>query len=296
MEKRILVPLDYSEVSQEVVQIADQWAQRKNASLFFLHVDSEYMDNATVNRESFLKQFEFYLDKYGIESKYQSFLRIGTPYVEIVQIANELEVDLIIMAAHSHTLLGRIFLGSNTDFVLHHCKCPVYVHKQETKSLDKTIIVPVDRTPINVPVIKLADSWAQQTGSKLIFIHTDPVPEYGGGQYAMESGFYHKGDEKVVAEEDRSEREKEIERLQRGFNEFVEPLGIVSEHSFVFEFGKPYLHIEELQKKTNAGLIMMAAHSHTLLDRLFMGSNTDYLVHHLNCPIYIYKNPEGFPE
>ena len=46
-----------------------------------------------------------------------------------------------------------------------------------------------------------------------------------------------------------------------------------------------------LQERLNAGLIMMAAHSHTLMSRLIMGSNTDYLVHHAACPMYIYRTP-----
>ena len=42
MEKKILVPLDYSEVSNEVVMIADEWAKRNNASLHFLRVDKRH--------------------------------------------------------------------------------------------------------------------------------------------------------------------------------------------------------------------------------------------------------------
>ena len=76
---------------------------------------------------------------------------------------------------------------------------------------------------------------------------------------------------------------------QRTLEEYVAALDVKSEHHMVFQTGKPYLAIEALQQKTQAGLVMMAAHSHTLLNRLFVGSNTDYLLHHLNCSIYVYK-------
>ena len=37
MPKQILVPLDFSEVSKQVVKIADEWGQRSNAQLYFFH-------------------------------------------------------------------------------------------------------------------------------------------------------------------------------------------------------------------------------------------------------------------
>ena len=38
MERNILVPIDFSEINKPMVQIADEWAQRTGARLFFLHV------------------------------------------------------------------------------------------------------------------------------------------------------------------------------------------------------------------------------------------------------------------
>lgn len=289
MEKKILVPLDYSEVSNEVVMIADEWAKRNNASLHFLRVDKDYMANSDQDRDFFERRFDYHLNAYTITSPYQSILRMGTSYVEIIEAAHAIRADLIIMAAHSHTLLGRLFLGSNTDFVLHHCNCPVYVHKLNTIGFENKIIVPVDYTEVNKTVINRADKWAQQTDSELYFIHTEPFPEYGGGQFAMETGFYQQGDEVAVAESDQQEITQESTRLHNTLKAYLETLALKSPHQSILKFGKPYFKIQELQKKTNAGLIMMAAHSHTMLNRLFLGSNTDYLLHHLNCPMYIYK-------
>ncbi|MBF0280181.1 MAG: universal stress protein [SAR324 cluster bacterium] len=293
MEKRILVPIDYSQVCEEVVTLADEWAQRSNADLHFLRVDADYMENGDVDRDFFEKRFQQFLQNFNVTTPYQTSLRFGTSYVEIMEAVKELEPDLVIMAAHSHTLLGRIFLGSNTDYVLHHCDCPVFVHKQNPMGFANKIIVPVDYSEVNKAVIRIADDWAQRTDSELYFIHTEPVPEYGEGQYAMESGFYQEGDEISVAEEDEREMTDACNELKQKFENYVLSLQVKSLYQFFFEFGKPYLKIKDLQTETGAGLIMMAAHSHTLLNRLFVGSNTDYLLHHLNCPMYIYKAGES---
>ncbi|MBT22571.1 hypothetical protein CMK17_21925 [Candidatus Poribacteria bacterium] len=62
MEKKILVPLDYSEVSNEVVMIADEWAKRNNASLHFLRVDKDYMANSDQDRDFFERRFDYHLN------------------------------------------------------------------------------------------------------------------------------------------------------------------------------------------------------------------------------------------
>ena len=38
MEKRIVVPIDYSDASKDVVLFADKWAVRTIGKLYFLHV------------------------------------------------------------------------------------------------------------------------------------------------------------------------------------------------------------------------------------------------------------------
>ncbi len=80
-----------------------------------------------------------------------------------------------------------------------------------------------------------------------------------------------------------------IEQTQEKLETFVKSLNIQAVHHTVLEFGKPNQLIHELQIKIKARLILMAAHSHTLLDRLIAGSTTDYLLHNASCPLYVFK-------
>lgn len=289
MEKRILVPIDYSDVSEEVVVIADKWAQRSNAALHFLRVDMDYMQNGDIDQNVFRQQFKTYLEKFPITSRYQIHLSLGTPYLEILELAQELHPDLIIMAAHSHTTMGRLFLGSNTDYVLHHCNCSVYVHKQHATEFTNKIIVPIDYSDINKPVIEYADAWAQNIGAELFLIHVSPEPKYRGGEGYMGMGSVQAGYDLSINEIYVRDMESKYLEAQRKFEDYVAVLDIQSPYEKVLETGTPYVKIKELQEKLRAGLIVMASHSHSLLNRLFVGSNTDYLMHHLTCPMFIYK-------
>ena len=324
MGKKILVPIDFSDVSGEVVRLADEWAQRTQATLHCLRVISHALRNVEgESSASFAEEFDSYLQGLNLVSPYQVNVQFGIPYEEILDLVKTIDPELIIMAAHSHTVLDRFFLGSNTDYVVHHCHCPVYVHKQHTEAFSNNIIVPLDYTEVNKPMVKLADAWAQRTGAELYFIHTLPVPERSEGSYTMKTGKsaprvhdLHNDYGLFVGVQnmldvkrleggaERPHREiydlsieealyrKEADELrvaQRTLEEYVAALDVRSTHQMVCQTGKPYRSIENLQKKTRAGLVMMAAHSHTLLNRLFVGSNTDYLLHHLKCPMYVYK-------
>ena len=52
-----------------------------------------------------------------------------------------------------------------------------------------------------------------------------------------------------------------------------------------------YLRLLEYQQDINAMLIMIAGHDHSVAGRIFLESNTDYLLHHVNIPIYVHKEP-----
>jgi nucleotide-binding universal stress UspA family protein len=50
---------------------------------------------------------------------------IGKPAKEIVAYADEVEAQMIVMATHGHSGIEHILLGSTTEAVLRHAKCPV---------------------------------------------------------------------------------------------------------------------------------------------------------------------------
>ena len=53
----------------------------------------------------------------------------GDAAAEIVRIAAEQEIDLIVISSHGRTGLGRIFFGSTAEAVVRHAGCPVLVVK-----------------------------------------------------------------------------------------------------------------------------------------------------------------------
>jgi glycine betaine transporter len=57
--------------------------------------------------------------------KIQPLFREGVPFVEILKAADELAVDLIVMATHGRTGLAHVMIGSVAQRVVQKAKCPV---------------------------------------------------------------------------------------------------------------------------------------------------------------------------
>jgi nucleotide-binding universal stress UspA family protein len=54
-------------------------------------------------------------------------LRIGEVAKEVVGLAEELEVDLIVVGTRGRSVVGRALMGSVSDSIVRHARCPVVV-------------------------------------------------------------------------------------------------------------------------------------------------------------------------
>jgi universal stress protein A len=143
--KKILVPTDFSECSRKALQYAIPFAKQFNASILLLNIvpvnyliGSEFEAIDFVSLEEKLEKdskthlAEFAQEPIKKQITTESLVKIGRPAHEIIQIAKEREIDLIIMSTHGHTRLKHIFIGSVTENVMRHAACPVLiVHEHE---------------------------------------------------------------------------------------------------------------------------------------------------------------------
>ena len=59
-----------------------------------------------------------------------AYLRIGEVAEEVVGLAEELEVDLIIVGTRGRSVIGRALMGSVSDSVVRHAHCPVTIVRE----------------------------------------------------------------------------------------------------------------------------------------------------------------------
>jgi nucleotide-binding universal stress UspA family protein len=81
-------------------------------------------------RKKFQEQFHLVLPEHIKKAlKVEEVLRIGVPFLEIVKVAKEKEVDLIVLGTHGRTGLSHALIGSVAEKVVHHAHCPVLTVK-----------------------------------------------------------------------------------------------------------------------------------------------------------------------
>ena len=151
MFRHLLVPTDGSELSDETVASAVQFAAETKASITFLYVRPDYPvsyfgEGALVDPttpESFAdmtqKVAQEILDRSSAAAQARGVAcdthsRINDlPYESIIETAKEKGCDLIYMASHGRRGLVGLLLGSETQKVLTHSTIPVLVYRAPEK-------------------------------------------------------------------------------------------------------------------------------------------------------------------
>lgn len=137
---KILVPLDFSNYSQETLDFALSLKDHFSASYGLLHVvaagDVENFSNlglppdevlagrVEAAREKLEQQASACRQRLpGVEVSVS--VLAGVPYKEICSFADEQNFQMIVIGTHGRTGLSHLLIGSTTERVVQHSSCPV---------------------------------------------------------------------------------------------------------------------------------------------------------------------------
>jgi len=140
--KRILVPTDFSDYSKQAITYACELAKRFSAELQLLHVvppplvAAPYIGavaDEVLQPEVASKQALEELDdpEFAQVSNVERVIQTGTPFVEIVRYAKEIDADLIVMGTHGRSGLVHALIGSVAEKVVRKAPCPVLTVRPE---------------------------------------------------------------------------------------------------------------------------------------------------------------------
>ncbi len=133
----ILCPVDFDQNSLGAVAVAAELALKDNATLYLLHVVNLHLapetarasGEAEIAAETKLKRIGH--QKLKVGTRYEILVVRGNPAVEILQTAEGLGSDLIVMATHGRKGLRRLVLGSVAQHVVREAPCPVLTVKRK---------------------------------------------------------------------------------------------------------------------------------------------------------------------
>jgi universal stress protein A len=143
--RSILLPTDFSDYANHALSYAGSLARQFGASIICLHVIEPVMPAVGYTglteplpmvdlSEQLVESASRELPKIAESEEcaglsVEEIIAHGDAATEIVRVATERGVDLIVIASHGRTGLGRILFGSTAESVVRHAKCPVLVVK-----------------------------------------------------------------------------------------------------------------------------------------------------------------------
>jgi nucleotide-binding universal stress UspA family protein len=126
--RTIVHPTDFSAWSEEAFEVACSLARDYDAQLFILHVaslpDMAFGETPEADHPGPSAQLH-HIEATDAGVRVRHRLVEGEPAGQIVQFADEVQADLIIMGTHGRTGVRRLLLGSVAEHVLRRALCPV---------------------------------------------------------------------------------------------------------------------------------------------------------------------------
>ncbi len=177
-QRHLLIPLDGSELAEAVLPIAGTLATSVSADLtLVMVVPPGSGPGSTRAPADYLQQIAVFQPDRSLEV--HTTIRLGDAAEEILELAREIGSDLIVMATHGRSGLGRSAFGSVADQVVQRSTVPVLLLHPNRHPVDKlrTLVVPVDGTPGGALALATAVPVAQASQAKLVLVRaTVPLP------------------------------------------------------------------------------------------------------------------------
>ncbi|MFY9822114.1 MAG: universal stress protein [Thermoanaerobaculia bacterium] len=184
----------------------------------------------------------------------QLHLTMGPTHGGIVDLARQVQADLVVVGAAESPALQRIFLGSTADGVIRQAPCPVFVVRCASDFPPTRVEVPVDLSPVAANALRQGLDFLAQTGAKdaeteVLFV-LNPMEVAGSLHFTPE----------------------QVERFSLDeLHRFLKANGAVPERARV-RSGYPSEQILAALEERQADLVILGTHGRRGFERLMLGS------------------------
>jgi nucleotide-binding universal stress UspA family protein len=291
--ERILFPTDFSDGSERALDAALALAAEFDAELHMLHAVVLHSDDPNDPAHHFpdadelrrrLEQTAERRMASGIAERSTEGLRVtrhqrrGLSVAPVIlEVADELDSDLIVMSSHGRRGLETVLLGSVTEEVVRQARCPVLTIRAggDEPGFPPThpILVPIDFSDHARQALGTARQLADRfgTGVQALHVFERPIhPEIYLGGMPLDSPDFHTVETS----------------LREALETFVRetPGPEVPVDLFVIE-GRAVPGILEFAAQHETGLVVIATHGLTGLAHVLLGSVSEKIVRRAECPV-----------
>jgi nucleotide-binding universal stress UspA family protein len=209
--------------------------------------------------------------------KWDINIETGTPYKEILRLAEEEKVDLIVMGKRGLGLKDRILLGSNTNKVLRMAKAPVLAvrPKKGNKTDIKKILVASDLSELTTMSLNFAVDIANRFNSRIYLLHVLELHH----SYEVSTGKIIEELRVLALKELRSYIDKISKEEIKGIN--IEEM--------VTLYMRAWFGIVSFAEENGIDLIITTTHGRKGFAKFILGSTAEKVISESPCPVLTIK-------
>ena len=289
---KILVAIDGSPTAEAAARFVKRLPSRTPLDIDLLMVVNPPDTAMTTSTELWFPQYIEYQIGYAKEILARSALdfegttaRVETHYTQghighaIAEHAQQVGADLIVVGAKGHSTLGRILLGSVSDYVATHATCSVLVFRPDSCGPDGTphrISIAYDNTePSEVVLQKFAQfQWASEEQIQVV----TATPELE---------VFHEDISTPVMEEGARRRSDALRTCQAAAQRLRDQGFSASANSIETEhIGEGILHAAD---EHQSQMIVIGDAQRSTLTRLLLGSTSRFVLRHAKQSVWIIR-------
>ncbi len=278
--KKILWATDFSDEANEAFSYADIFAKAFGAEIIGLHVfpgfSPEHYQSAIVVIDELKKRMDHMRNV--AEERFRSFqkarhltfeyhIKDGNAAKVIVETAEDLGVDLVVIGRKGLSAIERLFIGNVANQVLRHSPIPILITKKKSgKPKFKKILVPTDFSEQEEVERDYAWKLAKGFDADITLLHILELHDYEFSPRALEEML----DSVLKKLKQRKRREKEDFKIIEDVTRAIDaPVGIVD-----------YVDTHKID------LIVISTCAQSKLERFFLGSTTEKVISYSPVPIF----------
>lgn len=294
MIDKILVALDGSELSEEVLPLATLIARKAGASIELLCAVNEgqfreaigqasndhlllVLEEASAAAKTYLQDMAKRLEAQGVVATTE--VAIGEPARSIVGRVRDTGASLAAMTTHGHSGLARWTLGSTTEKVLRKGTVPLMVYRAEgkpTAGILRSVLLPLDGSEASQRAMPYATFFAKTLGVPLTIARSAHVPVYAFGDESVD------------------QMPEVMEAIEQDAKQYLEETGAKLRQQGVqvetrFLRGEPASQLIELAHHLPDSIVVMSTAGRTGIGRMVLGSVADRVVRHSQRPVVLIR-------
>jgi len=288
--RRLLCPVDFSDFSKQALDLAMVIARWYEAEIVVVHVvpivptvlpfpSATIPDVGALDPQVAGRELQSFVEAAGpAPPRPQTIVRMGAPAPVILDLAREVNADLLVLGTHGRTGFERLMLGSVTEKVMLKATCPVLTVPRAVDGgaqapVFRRIVCGMDFSEAALRGLKFALSLCAEAGGHLTLLHAvewmpeaslPGLPEFDLKQFGAS-----------LVSEAQSRLEQLVPAETRDWCEINSSVRI----------GKPYVEILRTAAEESTDLIVLGVQGRGPLDRMLFGSTTQHVVRKAPCPV-----------